>query len=214
MSAPIGTTAAVVGLPAAAPLLDAARRIDPALGRPDAAHVTALYPFVPAAALTEDVERAVRGLAAWFPVTEVLLTRITTAPGFVAAPAPELQPLLDAFRARWPQLVPYGGRFGPRPEAHVTVAMGADGTAAARIGAAARPLLPRRCRAESVEVVELTERGWHLRFSAPLGTGSQPRRPEGELTEQRPGCRDGDGRSAVADAEGAARASRTRKWPE
>ncbi|MEU9148151.1 2'-5' RNA ligase family protein [Streptomyces sp. NPDC048349] len=165
-----GTTAVVIALPDAAPLLDAAWRIDPALVRGGVpAHVSLLYPFVPESALTGQDEEGVRSLAAGFCVADLLLEEVVTASGFVAVTVPGLQPIVDAFRARWPELRPYGGRFGDRPSAHVTVAMGADSPmATARVRAAIDSLLPLRTRAAAVQLVALTEGGWHSRFTAPL----------------------------------------------
>ncbi|MFG2991835.1 2'-5' RNA ligase family protein [Streptomyces sp. NPDC048257] len=166
-----GTTAVVILLPDAAPLLDAAWRIDPALVRHGVpAHVSLLYPFVPDSALTGQDEKGVRSLAASFPAADLLLEELVTASGFVGVTVPELQPIVDAFRATWPRLRPYRGRFGARPAAHVTVAMGADDpTASAHVRAAVGSLLPLRTRAAAVQVVVLTEEGWRPRFTAPLG---------------------------------------------
>lgn len=158
-------------LPDAAPLLEAAWRIDPALVRRGVpAHVSLLYPFVPESALTDQDEKGVRSLAAGFPATDLLLEEVVTEPGFVAVTVPGLQPVLDAFRARWPGSRPYGGRFGARPAAHVTVAMGADNpTVASGVRTAIDSLLPLRARAASVQLVVLTEEGWQPRFTVPLG---------------------------------------------
>ncbi|ARE73388.1 hypothetical protein B6R96_05125 [Streptomyces sp. Sge12] len=166
-----GTTAVVILLPDAAPLLDAARRIDPALVRHGVpAHVSLLYPFVPEPALTGRDERSVRTLAARFPAADLVLEELVTASGFVGVTVAELQPIVDAFRARWPGLRPYGGRFGAEPAAHVTVAMGADDPAAsAHVRAAVGSLLPLRTRAAAVQLVVLTEEGWRPRLTAPLG---------------------------------------------
>ncbi|MEV6732780.1 MULTISPECIES: 2'-5' RNA ligase family protein [unclassified Streptomyces] len=158
-------------MPDAAPLLDAAWRIDPALVRRGLpAHVSLLYPFVPESALTGQDEKAVRSLAASFPTADLLLEELVTAPGFVAVTVPELQPIVDAFRAQWPGLRPYRGRFGARPAAHVTIAMGADNpTAAAQVRTAIDSLLPLRTRTAAVQLAVLTEEGWQSRFTAPLG---------------------------------------------
>ncbi|MFF5126689.1 2'-5' RNA ligase family protein [Streptomyces syringium] len=166
-----GTTAVVIVLPDAAPLLDAAWRIDPALVRRGVpAHVSLLYPFVPEPALTGQDEEGVRSLAASFPAADLALEEVVTASGFVAVTVPGLQPVVDAFRARWPGLRPYRGRFGVRPAAHVTVAMGADDPAAAAdVRAAVGSLLPLRTRAAAVQLVVLTKEGWQSRFTAPLG---------------------------------------------
>ncbi len=134
------------------------------------AHVSLLYPFVPEPALTGEDERSLRSLAARFPAADVLLEELVTASGFVGVTVSELQPIADAFRAQWPGLRPYGGRFGAQPAAHVTVAMGADDpTASARVRAAVGSLLPLRTLAAEVQLVVLTEEGWRLRLTTPLG---------------------------------------------
>ncbi|MEV4053090.1 2'-5' RNA ligase family protein [Amycolatopsis sp. NPDC049688] len=166
----LGTTALVILLPAAEPVLAAARRVDPALVRPGLpAHVTALYPFRPADSLDNADLAAVRSLAADLAPTDVRLTEIVTAPGFAAIPAPELQAVADAVCARWPEVQPYGGRFGPRPAAHLTVAMGGSEDTLERVGREVRPLLPLVDRAEVLRLVALTERGWEPLLEAPLG---------------------------------------------
>ncbi|WP_410670320.1 2'-5' RNA ligase family protein [Amycolatopsis sp. cmx-4-68] len=165
----IGTTALVIVLPAAEPVLAAARRVDPALVRPGLpAHVTALYPFLPDGEVTEAVLDVVRSLAEAVPVTEVRLAEFVLAPGFAAVAAPSLQPVADAVCARWPEVLPYGGRFGPRPPAHVTVAIGGSDEALSRVADEVRPLLPLDVRAESLQLVALTETGWELRLDAPF----------------------------------------------
>ncbi|MET8851034.1 2'-5' RNA ligase family protein [Amycolatopsis sp. NPDC004625] len=165
-----GTTALVILLPAAEPVLAAARRVDPALVRPGLpAHVTALYPFLPDGALGDGDLAAVRSLAADLAPVDVRLTDFVTAPGFAAIPAPDLQGITDAVCARWPDVPPYGGRFGPRPAAHLTVAMGGSGETLEQVGREVRPLLPVTDRAGTLQVVALTERGWESRLAAPLG---------------------------------------------
>ncbi|MFE2125208.1 2'-5' RNA ligase family protein [Streptomyces amritsarensis] len=166
-----GTTAVVIVLPDADPLLDAARRIDPALVRPGVpAHVSLCHPFLPQSALNGQDQEELRSLAARFPAADLLLEDIVTTSGFIAVSVPQLQPLVDAFRGQWPGLRPYGGRFGARPAAHVTVALGADDpAAAARVRDAVGSLLPLRTRAAAVQLAELTREGWRSRFTAPLG---------------------------------------------
>lgn len=157
-------------LPAAEPALAAARRVDPALVRPGLpAHVTALYPFLPDGAVTGEVLTAVRSLAAGFPPPEVRLTELVVTPGFVALAAPGLQAVADAVCARWPEVLPYGGRFGPRPVAHLTVAMGGTQETLERVAEEVRPLLPLADRARALQLVALTDRGWEPRLDAPFG---------------------------------------------
>ncbi|MET7991600.1 2'-5' RNA ligase family protein [Amycolatopsis sp. NPDC005232] len=164
-----GTSALVVELPAAAGLLEAALAVSPTLVRPGLPpHVTALYPFLPAAELTDDVDAAVTALAAAHEAMDVALGEVVVAPGFVAAAAPALQPLADAACDRWPGVQPYGGRFGPHPPAHLTVAMGGSDEQNTEVTRRVEQLLPLTARAEALHLVVLTERGWQLRLTAPL----------------------------------------------
>jgi 2'-5' RNA ligase superfamily len=167
----IGTTALVIEVPGAEALLDVARRVNPALVRPGLpAHVTVLYPFLPVAELTDDVDAAVRAIAASVTVTEVRLTELVSALGFVAMAAPELQPVADAAYAEWPGVQPYGGRFGPKPPVHLTIAMGGTEDELAQVVAQTREAIPVIDQPEAVHLVVLTEQGWQLRLSAPLGS--------------------------------------------
>lgn len=166
-----GTSALVVTLPSAAVLLETAAAVDPGLVRPGLPpHVTALYPFLPADRLTDRTDADVSQLAAKFPATEVQLTDLVLAPGFVAAAAPALQPLADAVCDHWPDTPPYGGRFGAHPPAHLTIALGGTDDQRAEVAERARAALPVTARAETLHLVVLTEQGWRLRLSAPLGT--------------------------------------------
>ncbi|MET9609572.1 2'-5' RNA ligase family protein [Streptomyces sp. NPDC006512] len=165
----IGTTAIVIELPTANVLLEAARQVNPALVRPGLpAHVTLLYPFVPAAELGDDTDGAVLRLAGALPPTDVVLRRTVTAPGFVAVDAAELGPAVRTFHDAWPHLRPYSGRFGESPSAHVTVALGGDDAEARQVSDRLGRLLPLRARAEAAHVVVLTDRGWRRRLSAPF----------------------------------------------
>ncbi len=166
-----GTSALVVTLPSAAVLLETAAAVDPGLVRPGLPpHVTALYPFLPAERLTERTDADVTQLAASFPATEVQLTDLVLAPGFVAAAAPALQPLADAVCDHWPDVPPYGGRFGAHPPAHLTIALGGTDDQRAEVAERARAALPLVAKADTLHLVVLTEKGWQLRLSAPLGT--------------------------------------------
>lgn len=166
-----GTTALVVLVPAADAALAAVRRVAPDRVRPGVgAHVTLLYPFVPAAGADD----AVRALAAAFRPVPVTLTEVVARPGFAALPVPDLQPLVDAAAARWPDVLPYGGRFGPAPPAHLTLAMGATDAELAGVRSAVTPLLPVRDRVTALHLVERTDRGWRPRLTAPLAADGTP----------------------------------------
>ncbi|WP_239154838.1 2'-5' RNA ligase family protein [Amycolatopsis sp. FDAARGOS 1241] len=165
----IGTSALVVELPAAAGLLEVAAAVNPGLVRPGLPpHVTALYPFLPDELLDEDVDAAVAELATRHEVTDVPLTDLVVTGGFVAVSAPALQPLADAACDRWPDVRPYGGRFGPHPPAHVSLALGGSEAENAEVAERGRTLLPLIGRAEALHLIVLTERGWQLRLTAPL----------------------------------------------
>lgn len=168
----------MIEVPAAQVLLDAASGVNPALVRAGLpAHVTALYPFLPASELGDDVDEAVRGIAASTPSVAVRLTEVFTAPGFVGVGAPALQPVADAVCARWPEVQPYGGRFGPRPPVHLTVAMGAGDEEATEVAARTRRLLPLEDTPAALRLVVLTEEGWVLRLTAAFGqAGGTPAR--------------------------------------
>lgn len=160
----------VIELAAAEVLLDAARKTDPGLVRAGLpAHTTVLYPFLPVSGLDERTDRSLRELAASMPAADVTLSEVMTAPGFVGVAADTLQPHTDVFCERWPHLPPYGGRFGPRPRSHVTVAMGAGDGTAEQVAAAVRQLLPVRGRAEGLHLAVFTGHGWHRRLFAPFG---------------------------------------------
>jgi hypothetical protein len=131
--------------------------------------VTALYPFLPDASVTDEVLAEVRSLAAAVSPPEVQLAELVVTPGFVALAAPALQVVADAVCARWPEVLPYGGRFGPRPVAHLTVAMGGSDEMLERVADDVRPLLPLADRAKSLQLVALTDRGWEPRLEAPFG---------------------------------------------
>ena len=163
----IGTTAVVIELPSAEALLQVAVGVRASLVRTGLpAHVTVMYPFVPVADLGDDTEREFHRLAGSIPSVDLLLRRLVTAPGFVAVETAELAPTVAAFRNAWPDLRPYGGRFGESPTAHVTVALGCDEAEARCVGDRVRELLPLPARAEAAHLVALTDRGWQRRASA------------------------------------------------
>ncbi|HVX46078.1 MAG TPA: 2'-5' RNA ligase family protein [Mycobacteriales bacterium] len=155
----VGTTALVALLPAAE-VLSAA--IDPALVRAELpAHVTIRYPFVP-------LSDAVAEVVAQQPAVTVELATLVEERGFVGLAVPELEPVRAATLRRWPEPLPYGGRFGPAPPLHLTVAMGASADDAARVREAVRELLPIRDRVVELQLVELTSGGWRPQARFPL----------------------------------------------
>jgi hypothetical protein len=163
-------TALVSLLPAADRLLEVAAAVNPALVRPGIpAHATILYPFLQSDELAGPNVERLRELAAALPATDVRLNHVVTERGFVAVGVPALQPAMESVCAAWPELIPYGGRFGPTPPVHVTIAMGASESEAERIVAELDRQLPIQARIEAMQVVALTAEGWGHCLSVPLG---------------------------------------------
>jgi hypothetical protein len=163
-------TALVSLLPEADRLLEVAVSVNPALVRSGIpAHATILYPFLPLDELSGRNTERLRDIATALPATDVLLTEVVTEPGFVAVGVPALQPAMESVCAAWPELLPYGGRFGPTPSVHVTIAMGASEPEAERIAAELDRQLPVRALTGAMQVVALTADGWRLCLSVPLG---------------------------------------------
>jgi hypothetical protein len=174
-----GQTALIIPVPAADPILAAVATEYPDAVRPGIpAHVSLLYPFLPVGELVADdldpVLDPVRrnggehtDTAGWLSVFaartrpfEVRFTEIGTEPGFAGLTAPELVPLTTAIRARWPRIIPYGGRFGADPAAHLTIAMDFAATDAARILELTRQFLPLTIRVEELWLLALAST-WH-----------------------------------------------------
>ncbi|KAA5835038.1 2'-5' RNA ligase family protein [Saccharopolyspora hirsuta] len=161
-----GVTALVVPVPEVDPLLAAVAARFPDAVRPLPAHVTLLYPFVP---VDDQVVADLAEVFAGRPPLRVEFAECRRAGGFAALlpdPADGLSALIGELRRRWPDVLPYGGRFGTEVDAHVTVALN---TAEQVAEAVEREIVPRFApiRAELREVWLLVFRGgWqvHRRF--------------------------------------------------
>ncbi|WP_020501369.1 2'-5' RNA ligase family protein [Sciscionella marina] len=161
-----GTTAVLVLLPEADPLLTLA---DPGMTRPGIpAHIALSYPFLPRDQVTDTVTERIGVLLAGTGPCEVVLEEVTTAPGFVAVDAPSLQPLAHRLRGAWPELVPYGGRFGSDPRTHLTVGMGGTEHEAALLADRLGEQLPVRGTVREAVLVTLGGMGWETLHTIPL----------------------------------------------
>jgi hypothetical protein len=133
-----GQSALIIPVPAAAALLARVRAAFPSVVREgDTGHVTMLYPFTAAA------PGQLAEIAASLAPVDVVLDRVVREPGFVALTSTALAALTAQVRRHWPEVVPYGGRFGPSPEAHLTLAMGVSDADAAAIADLAAPVSAR-----------------------------------------------------------------------
>lgn len=169
-----GTTAVLAVLPDAEPLLELAAEADARVVRPGVpAHAALLYPWLPAARVgMTELDR----LRASLPVGRipVRLAAVERRGGFVGVPVPELDPLASAVRAAFPAQIPYGGRFGPDPSVHVTVAMDADPGTAADIARRTGARLPITTEVTTLHAVALTPGGWRSLAHLPLTPGRTP----------------------------------------
>ncbi len=153
-----GWTALTAPVPALDPVLAAVEAHHPGATRPDTpAHVTFLYPFV----AMDDANSVDAATTDWLtalaarqaPIT-LELHDVAIEPGFVYLSSPLLTPLTDEIRAHWPDLVPYLGRFGPNPVAHISLAIDiANQSDALAIATVAAANLPKRASIDRLWLV-------------------------------------------------------------
>lgn len=171
-------TALLVPVPAAEPLIAPWRMkydISAAEGVP--AHVTLLYPFVPPASLDETLIASVGQIAACvrpFPLTLEKPERLGEILALPLGPSEPLEHLRTLLAARWPEITPYGGKYGPHPRLHVTVAWSAEARpgGADDLDALARvlwPSLPITTTAEALWLMVRRDERWHLLREIALG---------------------------------------------
>ncbi|MFD8569148.1 2'-5' RNA ligase family protein [Streptomyces sp. NPDC059639] len=165
----LGTTAVLAMVPRAQPLLTLAAEVDPRVVRPGVpAHAALLYPWLPADQVDGSELERLRAVLPAGPI-RIRLAEVERHDGFVAVAVPELRAAATAVRAAYPAHVPYGGRFGPNPPVHLTVALDADAPTAAAVAERAAALLPISTELTALHVVTLTADGW--RESAALRLG-------------------------------------------
>jgi hypothetical protein len=156
---PQGQTALITPVPAADPILAAIAAEYPDAVRPGIpAHVSLLYPFLPADELDGGHPETSDWLTAFAVRTRPVratFTDIATEPGFAYLSSPELTPLSTAIREQWPEITPYGGRFGAAPVAHLTVAMDFAAADTAGIVDLARQFLPLTVTVEELWLLAL-----------------------------------------------------------
>jgi 2'-5' RNA ligase len=174
-------TALILPVPDATPTVDAWRERTctdrPSAGVP--AHVTVLFPFVPAADIDDRLVDDLCALFAQHRSFSFELREPRRFPGGVLYLAPEpaepLLALIDAAAQRYPDFPPYGGEV---PLAsivpHLTVAHGAA-TLLDEAEAEVRPSLPIPAFAHEVVLLEELEQDWgrwEPRAGFPLGPAS------------------------------------------
>jgi 2'-5' RNA ligase superfamily len=129
-------SALLVPVPEAEPTIGSWRaRYDPGARAGIPAHITVLYPFLPARRINGPVLRSVRAMVGSVPPIAFRLTRIesftSTDLHLAPEPAEPFIALTKAVHAHWPQCPPYGGRYDTIVP-HLTLA---DGTQPDGMGA-------------------------------------------------------------------------------
>jgi len=135
------------------------------------AHVTLLFPFVPAAELRPGIRRVLAEIAATVEPFDVRFAEVGRFPGVVyLAPEPRYRftALTEAIARRFPDYQPYDGAFD-EVIPHLTLVESATAPLDA-VAAAAERHLPFSCHVGSMEVlVEGPDAQWLGRWRIPFG---------------------------------------------
>jgi 2'-5' RNA ligase len=133
------------------------------------AHITVLYPFVPAHAINSALEAAVVDVLAGVAPFRFRLAGVSSFPGVLylePRPAEPFRELTEAFCARWPEFPPYGGEFDEIVP-HLTVS---TGDVPSGLIARLEPLLPIEANAREVWLLtQGVDRRWRTRKRFHLG---------------------------------------------
>jgi 2'-5' RNA ligase len=161
----VGQTALVVPVPEAEPAVRPWReRFDPAARAGVPAHVTVVFPFLPAARVDDGTCAVLDELFARHRSFDVRFEKCGRFPGVLyLAPVPDgpFRRLTEAVVERWPEAPPYGGKYDPHP--HLTVAQGQDEAVLDEIESGLRPALPFEARVPTVDLVLFSGTEWRHR---------------------------------------------------
>jgi len=170
-------SALVVEVPEVDSLVDPWRQVhDPVASRGVPAHITLLYPFVPAERLDEAVLDTLAATLSEIRPFDYALASLAQFPGVIYLrpdPGDPFRELTRRLSVAFPDYPPYGGKF-PESQPHVTVAL-VEGDATQvellhRIQADVGPELPIRGTATAVTVFTPDRAGsWHRAHRIELG---------------------------------------------
>jgi hypothetical protein len=172
-SAQVGDTGLVLRVPEVDPVIGHWRaRYDSVapLGVP--AHVTVLYPWIPAGLLTDDDLAAVAAIAAATDPIQLTFAALGRFPDVLwldPQPGGPILALIAAVTGRWPDYLPYGGRYGDRPVPHLTVADSGNPAELDPAVAEIERALPVLARVEELSLVVRRDEGWSLGRTFPFG---------------------------------------------
>ncbi|MER5485792.1 2'-5' RNA ligase family protein [Streptomyces sp. NPDC002812] len=170
---PAGRTALIVRIPEAEPVVrDWRERIDPAAraGAGVPAHVSVLYPFLPESLIDASVHAGIAAALSPHHAFDLRFERTGRFPGMLyLAPEPDapLRRLTRAITDRWPDVEPYGGRYGD-PAPHLTVAQRAREADLDAAEADLEGRLPLAARVRTVDLVAYDGTAWRERASFTL----------------------------------------------
>jgi 2'-5' RNA ligase len=171
-SAAVGDSGLILRVPEVEPAIGRWRQqydsVAP-LGVP--AHVTVLYPWIPAGRLTGADCLAVADIAAATDPIELTFAGFGRFPDVLwldPQPSKPILALIAAVTACWPDYPPYGGQYGDEPVPHLTVA---DATDPDRLGAVVADIeraLPIRSTVSELSLVVRQADGWSLEQCFPF----------------------------------------------
>lgn len=176
MFSEVGDSALVILVPEAEPIVGSWRaRLDPAAAEGMPAHITVLYPFVPACEIDDRVLGAVRQMCDRHEPMNLEFSSLDEFPDvvWVDPNSEECTRLLEDARATWPDRPPYGK---PDLEAipHLTVTDQADAESAELARASVRASLPFRSRVASLALMAFDGQTWVLEQQFPFGHRESP----------------------------------------
>lgn len=145
-------------------------RYDPSASFSVPAHVTVLFPWIPALQLDEATLADLRHLMAEFEPFEAEFDRIERVPEVIwLRPSPDatFRALTDAVWRHWPDHPPYEGRFDDVIP-HLTIAEGEVADMPEAIENSIRPHLPIRTLVTEVELIRFGSGTWSVTDRFPL----------------------------------------------
>lgn len=148
-------------------------RFDPRAAQGVPAHVTVLYPWLPADGIGEPELAALKEIAGRHAPFELVFSRIGRWPdGMWLGPADgePVRRLTADVVARWPEYPPYRGDPDADTQPHLTLAMGADPELMQPMVDDLAAKLPVRAAVDRLTLVDQGPDGrWRLRAALPLG---------------------------------------------
>ncbi|WP_433888582.1 2'-5' RNA ligase family protein [Streptomyces sp. CA-111067] len=171
----VGESVLLIAVPEAEPVVGGVReRYDTAAAEGIPAHLTVLYPFLPAGRIDAEVLAALHELFAEYRPFALRFAEFGRFPGALwLAPQPDgpVRELTAAVAARWPEAPPYGGAFDD-PVPHLTVAQGQEERTYDGIEREFADRLPFQAQVAEVRLL-VFDGAWQRLAVFPLGGGSR-----------------------------------------